>query len=71
MLQRKIFDDCFHTVLNTPVQASAVKPQKAQLSYAQLHLIDGALLHQDAVLKEMQIVARGGETEINPETDIE
>ena len=66
----KIFDDCFHTVLNRPVQASSAKPQKAHLSYEQPHAIDGALLHQDAILKEMRTVEMGGETEPNPVTDI-
>ena len=28
VLQMKIFDDCYHTVLNTPVRASTVKLQK-------------------------------------------
>ncbi|MDP6416552.1 MAG: hypothetical protein QGG54_16205, partial [Gammaproteobacteria bacterium] len=70
VMQMKIFDDCFHTVLNTPVQASSANPQKAQLSYAHPHSIDGALLHQDAILKEMRTVQMGGEIEPNPETDI-
>ena len=61
VMQMKFFDDCFHTVLNTPVRPSNVKPQKAQLSYAQLHSIDGALLHQDAILKETRTVQMGGE----------
>ena len=66
----KIFDDCFHTVLNTPVQASDLKPQKAQLSYAQPHSVTGALRHQDAILQEMRTVAKGGEAEVSPDTDI-
>ena len=66
--QMKIFDDCFHTVLNTPVRASHAKPQKTQLSYAQSHSY--AFLHQDAILKEMRTVQIGNETEINQETDI-
>jgi len=70
VMQMKIFHDCFHTVLNTPVRASHAKPQKAQLSYAQQHSINGALLHQDAILKEMKTVQTNSETEINPETDI-
>ena len=69
-MQMKIFDDCFHTVLNMSVRASNAKPQKAQLSYAQPHSINGALLHQDAILEEMRTVQMGGEAEINPETDI-
>ena len=69
-MQMKRINDCFHTVLNTPVRASTVKLQKAQLSYAQPHLITGALLHQDAILQEMRTVQKGGETEITPETDI-
>ena len=70
VMQMKAFDDCFHTVLNTPVRASAVKLQKEQLSYAQPHSITGALLHQDAILQEMQTVQKGGETQVTPETDI-
>mgnify|MGYP003317313854 CR=1 FL=1 len=60
VMQMKSFADCFHTVLNTPVQPSTAKPQKAQLSYARLHLIDGALFHQDAILKEMRTDQNGG-----------
>ena len=70
VMQMKIFDDCFHTLLNTPVRGSNVRLQKAQLSYAQPHSIEGALLHQDAILKEMKTAQTGGETEINPETEI-
>ena len=66
----KAFDDCFHTVLNTPIPASNAKPQRPQLAYAQLHSIAGALLHQDAILKEMRTVQLGGETKVNSETDI-
>ena len=70
VMQMKSFDDCFHTQLNTPVRASKSKAQKAQLSYAQPHSIDGALLHQDAILQVVRTVQKGGETEITPETDI-
>ena len=70
VMQMKILDDCFHTLLNTPVRASNVKPQKAQLSYAQPHSIEGALLHQGAILKEMKTAQKVGETGINPETEI-
>ena len=70
VLQMKAFDDRFHTVLNTPVPASNAKPQSPQLAYAQLHSIADALLHQDAILKEMRTVQLGGETEVNSETDI-
>ena len=70
VMQMKSFDDCFHTVLNTPVRPSTVKLQTAHLSYAQPHSITGALLHQDAILQEMRTVQKGGETEITPETDI-
>ena len=56
--------------LATSVQASNAKPQKEQLSYEQPHSIDGALLHQDAILKQMRTVQMGGETEPNPGTDI-
>ena len=70
ILQMKAFDDCFHTVLQTPVQASDAKPQKALLSYAQPHSINNALLHQDAILKEMRVVQMGNETQINAESDI-
>ena len=69
-MQMKMFDDCFHAVLNTPVRASTAKPQRAQLSYAQSHSINSALLHQDAILKEMRTVQTDGDTEINRETDI-
>ena len=37
VMQMKMFDDCFHTVLNMAVPASNEKPQKAQLSYAHPH----------------------------------
>ena len=70
VMQMKSFDDCFHTVLNTPVRESTVKLQKSQLSYAQSHSITCALLHQDAILQEMRTVQTGGETEITPETNI-
>ena len=70
VMQMKMFDDCFHAVLNTPVRASTAKPQRAQLSYAQPHSINSALLHQDAILKEMQTVQIDGDTEVNRETDI-
>ena len=70
VMQMKTFDDYFHTLLNTPVRPSTVQAQKAHLSYAQPHLIDFALLHQDAILKEMRTVHMGGETDVNPETDI-
>ena len=69
-MQMKMFDDCFHAELNTPVRASTAKPQRAQLSYAQPHSINSALLHQDAILKEMRTVQIDGDTEINRETDI-
>ena len=68
-MQMKIFDDCFHTVLNRSVQASSAKPQKSQLSYA--HSIEGALLYQDAILKEMRTVQTGGQAEACPVTDID
>ena len=70
VMQMKKFDDCFHAVLNTPVPASKAKPQKASLSYAQPQAVDAALLHQDAIVKEMKTAYAGGEPEINPETDI-
>ena len=69
-MQMKIFDDCFHTVLNTPVRASNAKPQKAQLSYAQPHSIDGALLHQDAILKHKKTADEGDKPSMDPQTDI-
>ena len=31
VMQMKVFDDCFHTVLNTPVRVSNVKTQKTQV----------------------------------------
>ena len=65
----KIFNDCFHTMLNTPVPPCEVKPQKAQLSYAQPHSINGVLLHKDAIPKEMRIAYTGSEIAINAETD--
>ena len=70
VMQMKIFDDRYHTVLNTPVRASHTKPQKPQLSYAQLHSIDGALLHQDAILKQMKTAQNPSEIDADPETDI-
>ena len=57
-------------MLNTPVPACNVKPQKAQLSYAQPDSINDALLHQNAILKEMRIVQTGGEIETDAATDI-
>ena len=77
--QMKKFDDCFHTMLNTPVRAYAhlshaekalAKPQNALLTYARPHSIDAALLHQDAIVKEMKVVQTGGEAESNPESEI-
>ena len=70
VMQMKVSDDCFHTILNTPVRATSVKPQKTQLSYALPQWNDGALLYQEAILKEMRTLQQGGECEINPETDI-
>ena len=70
VMQMKIFDDRFHTVLNTRIPAANTKPQKAQLSYAQPRWIDGALLHQDAIVKEMRTAQSGGEVDVNKETDI-
>jgi len=70
VMQMKSFDDCFHTQLNTPVPASNAKPQKTQLTYAQSDSITGALLHQDAILKEMKTFQMGGDPEINAETVI-
>ena len=64
VIQTKIFDDCCHTVLNAPVRASNVKPQKAQLSYAHPHSINAALLHQDAIVTEMRNAQIGSEAEI-------
>ena len=52
VMQMKIFDDCFHTELNTPVLANTAKAQKAKLSYANPHAMSLALLHQDAILKD-------------------
>ena len=57
-------------MLNTPVRESTVKLQQSQLSYAHSHSINGALLHQDAILQEMRIVQKCRETEITPESDI-
>ena len=34
------------------------------------HLINGALLHHDAILEEIRTVQMGSETEINQEADI-
>ena len=70
VMQMKMFDDCFHSVLNTPVRSSTARPQKPQLSYADPQSADGALLHQDSILKEMRIVQNGGEATIDPLTDI-
>ena len=70
VMQMKIFDNCFHTVLNTPVQASKARPQKPLLSYGQPHAIDSALLHQDAIVKEMRMMQNGGDITSDPETDI-
>ena len=79
VMQMKRFNDCFHTVLNTPVQASTVNLthlSNGQLnipsppSYAQPCLITAASLHQDAILQQMRTIEKGGTTEISPETDI-
>jgi hypothetical protein len=70
ILQMKAFDDCFHTTLHAPVQASDEKPQHAMLTYAQPQSINDALLHQDAILKEMRNVQMGNETQINADSDI-
>ena len=68
VIQMKVFDDGFHTVLHAPVRASHVKPQNAQLSYAQPRWINAALLQQDAILKAMRTLEQGGETDFDPET---
>ena len=70
VVQMKIFDDCFHTVLNTPVPASNAQSQKEQLSYAHPQLINQALLHQDAILAQMRTAQKGDNTEIDIETAI-
>ena len=54
VMQMKVFNDCFHSMLNKPVPACNVQRQKAQLSYAHPNSIIAALLHQDAILTEMR-----------------
>ena len=66
----KIFDDRFHAVLNTPVPANQSETQKQQLCYGCPHSSNVALLHQDAILKEMRNAQQRGEIEANTETDI-
>ena len=86
--QMKAFDDCFHEVLNKPVQACKcamcsgaenmqvatsgcqAKPQKTPFLYAQPHAVEIALLHQEAILKEMKKVENGREADVDLETEI-
>ena len=70
LLQMKCFDECFHTVLNTPVQPSEKTPQKVQLSYVQPESIAHALLYQDSILQEMRTAQNSGETKVDPNSDI-
>ena len=73
LVQMKIFNDRFHTVLNTPVPPNDVQLQDAQLSYVRPHSITAALQYQDAIVKEMQAAQKGSKTErqdLNPEDDI-
>ena len=79
VMQMKRFDDCFHSMLATPVAACSSRAtpptgqaegSKAQLSYADPLSINGAFLHQEAIRTEMRKAERGSETEISPETDI-
>ena len=70
VMQMKSFDECFHAELHTPLPASTAKPQKPQLSYAHPHSVNAALLHQDAILKEMKNAQHSSEADMNLETDI-
>ena len=64
--QMKIFDDRFHAVLNAPVPANQSEAQKPQFCYGCPHSSNVALLHQDAILKEMRNAQQRGEIEVNP-----
>jgi len=70
VVQMKQFHDRYHRLMNTPLPPLTVEIKQTQHLYAQPHLINGALLHQDAILKEMRTVQNGGNTEMQPETDI-
>ena len=69
-VQMKVFDECFHSVLNKPVEASTAKPQQAQLTYAHRQSFESAMLHQDAIVKEMRSAQSGAEPQVDPNTEI-
>ena len=67
-VQMKMFDDRFHTVLNTPVPANSVNLQEKQFSYVRAQLVNNALQYQDAVVKQMKAVQLDGKS-ISQDTD--
>ena len=67
-VQMKMFDDRFHTELNTPVPPNSVNLQEKQLSYVRAQSVDNALQYQDAVLKLMKAVQIDGKS-ISQDTD--
>ena len=50
-VQMKMFDDRFHTELNTPVPANSVNLQELQLSYVRVQSVNNAFQYHDAVVK--------------------
>ena len=67
-VQMKMFDDRFHTVLNTPVPANSVNLQEKQFSYVRAQSVNNALQYQDAVVKQMKAVQLDGKS-ISQDTD--
>ena len=67
-VQMKMFDDRFHTVLNTPVPANSVNLQEKQFSYVHAQSVNNALQYQDAVVKQMKAVQLDGKS-ISQDTD--
>ena len=70
VMQMKSFDDCYHAVMNTTLPPCTAEPEGTQHLYAHAHSAADALLHQDAILKEMRTLQNGGEPTIDPQTDI-
>jgi hypothetical protein len=70
VIQMKIFDDTFHTVLNTPTTTNNGILQNPQLSYARPHSINAALQHQDAILQAMRSAQQGNATQNLADTEI-
>ena len=73
----KEFDDCFHTLLNTPVPSTnaprhlnEADVQKPHFSYGSSNLVEFALLRQNAIVTEMGNSEKNGQIETEAETEI-